>query len=165
MSTIATRPTVQANLANQIRRYSQMFNIDLNHIPEDEYTVSKGGKARTIQAIVAEVVGLNKMVAEILKGDGAGPMPSDEERAAFEAAFATRADCQTAITESAEALARILEKTRDEDLAKTEMAPWGMPMTYLEWSNIAVVHVMYHDGQLNFIQSLNGDDQIHWMEG
>jgi len=92
-------------------------------------------------------------------------MPTDDERAAFEAAFTTRAACQTAITDSAEALARVLESASDEDLAKSELAPWGMPMTFLEWSNIAVVHVMYHDGQLNFIQSLNGDDQIHWMEG
>lgn len=165
MSQTATRVTVQSNLAGQARMYGNMFKVDLKHIPESEYASSKGGKAKSVQAIVAEVIGFNKMAAGILQGKGAGTMPSEEESAAFAKAFNTTAACQSALEESCEELAKAIEATSDEDLTKTQLAPWGMEMTYVDWASIATTHILYHDGQLNFIQSLNGDDQIHWMEG
>ena len=30
-------------------------------------------------------------------------------------------------------------------------------------AQIMVSHIWYHDGQLNYIQSLLGDEKVHWM--
>ncbi|MEZ5162652.1 MAG: hypothetical protein R2688_02665 [Fimbriimonadaceae bacterium] len=47
----------------------------------------------------------------------------------------------------------------DELLNKPITAPFGMEMPVFAIAQIAVSHVWYHDGQLNYIQSLLGDDK------
>ena len=51
----------------------------------------------------------------------------------------------------------------DEALNAVVNAPWGMPTPVFILAQIAVSHIWYHDGQLNYIQSLLGDGEVHWM--
>ncbi len=29
---------------------------------------------------------------------------------------------------------------------------------------IAINHIMYHDAQINYLQSLHGDQEMHWFD-
>jgi hypothetical protein len=37
-------------------------------------------------------------------------------------------------------------------------------MSKFALAHLASIHMMYHDGQLNYIQSLHGDGEIHWRD-
>lgn len=55
-----------------------------------------------------------------------------------------------------------LAQADDERLASMETVPWGDTMPVAMVAHIATSHIWYHDGQLNFIQSLLGDGDYHW---
>jgi len=163
MSDTMTRIDPRAELSGWARQLSHMFCVDLKHIPADAYTQPHGGKARTVSDIVAEVAGLNMMMVSILN-DMAPSMPSDEEKAGYIATLTNVDACTQAITSSCEALAQAIQDTNEDDLTTEVTAPWGMTMSKYAFANIVVNNIWYHDGQLNYLQSLHGDDQIHWME-
>jgi hypothetical protein len=50
-----------------------------------------------------------------------------------------------------------------ERLAEVVMSPFGMEMPVVGIVNVFVNHVWYHDGQLNMLQAMGGDEKVHWM--
>ncbi|MBX3119550.1 MAG: hypothetical protein KF784_10830 [Fimbriimonadaceae bacterium] len=163
MSQTATKIDPKTHLAGWTRQLTGMYANDLKAIDEANYANCPGGCARTVQDVTAEVIGFNYMIAAMLKGESPS-MPSEEERAAFTAKFATTEACIGGIKDSGEALASALESASDETLASDATAPWGDKMPLYSLANIAANHILYHDGQLNYIQSLHGDGKMHWFE-
>lgn len=154
----------KAELASWARQLAHMFVSDIKHLPEGSLTEAQGGKCRNVADIVAEVSGLNMMATSMLTG-AEFAMPSDDERAAFVATLTTKDACITAIQSSADALAQALTDSSDATLNESFTAPWGMTTSKYQFANIAANNMWYHDGQLNFIHMLHGDEQVHWMEG
>lgn len=162
MSTTAVNFNVQSSLGQWIRGVGQMYCKDLDALSDEQFTACCAGKARTPQDFTAEVIGMNFMVAKIIAGE-AQSMPNDEERAAFVASINSREVGKAKMTEACEALAAAVEALPDSDLGTEILTPWGQPMTKYGFANLCAGHVWYHDGQLNYIQSMNGDAEIHWM--
>ncbi len=42
-------------------------------------------------------------------------------------------------------------------------SPFGGPTTVFSMAEFAFLHMMYHDGQLNYLHTLHGDTQMHWQ--
>lgn len=152
----------KVELANWARQLSHMFIADLKHVPDASLTEAQGGKCRTVADIVAEVSGLNMMAVGAITGNGPA-MPTDEERAAYVSTLTSKDACINAIQSSADALAQALSDASDATLSESFTAPWGMTTSKYQFANIAANNMWYHDGQLNFIHMLNGDDKIYWM--
>ena len=163
MSETITRINAKAELAAWTRRIAGMYVADLKALDEAAITASAGGAARTAQEFTAEVTGFNLMVAKKLRGEDA-PSRSDEERAAFTAQFANKDVCISLLTSSAEELANAIETADDDSLVENVELPWGETMTKWALANLCANHIFYHDGQLNLIQSLKGDAEMHWFD-
>lgn len=164
MSETATQLNIGEEVAQWCRRLGGMYAKDLAAIEESKYTVSQGGVARTIADFTSEVCGFNYMVVKALNGLPLS-MPDDDERAAFQAQFADKEFAMRTVVDSANALADAIESASSETLVSTMTTPWGETMNTFTFANIAVNHILYHDAQLNFIQSLDGDGQMHWSDG
>lgn len=162
MSDTALAIDAAQELANWCRRVAGMYVKDLRALSDEGFAKPFGSKTRSAQDFSAEVAGFNGMVASIIGGEKF-EMPSDERRAAYTASLDTRDKAIAAVQASAEALAKAIE-TGGDNLTVMTQAPWGEPLSVFQLATIAVNHMMYHDGQLNFLQSLHGDDQIHWMD-
>ena len=163
MSTTATKIDVKTVLKESIQNAAELMVKDLKHIPEDKLTVSPMGCARSPLAFIAEVVGFNMMVAGLLSGKEA-KMLNEDERTAFENSFTTKEKGSEEIKSSTKMLCDALDNCSEEDLAREVTAPWGMQMKLYKMAQITGSHMMYHDGQLNYIQCLYGDGAFHWME-
>jgi len=50
----------------------------------------------------------------------------------------------------------------DEELDREVTAPWGAPFKALFLAGVVASHMEYHGGQVNYIQSLYGDAEMHW---
>lgn len=154
MSTV-TSISANQSLAQWARNLAEMYAKDLAALTPDQYTTSIGGKCRTAQSVTEEVVGfLGKITAQI---NGAEPTQGEA------ASIATPEAGQEAIKAAADEIATALENASDEKLSSEVTAPWGQPMQLFVFAQIAVNHIWYHDGQINMIQSFNGDEEIHWM--
>jgi len=163
MSTVATTVSVQSLLAGWTRQVARMYAVDLRHLPESKFTSPYGGVCRSAQSFTAEAAGMCLMTAGVVKG-GDIAMPAPEAAEAYGAQFTDPATAGRLLVEAADTLAAALEAASDVDLARQITAPWGAPLAVAELANIAANHLMYHDGHVTFIQMLEGDGEMHWME-
>jgi uncharacterized damage-inducible protein DinB len=44
------------------------------------------------------------------------------------------------------------------------MAPWKEEVTMFMMLTITAAHMMYHDGQVTYLQQLCGDEKMHWFD-
>ncbi len=163
MSDTITRIDAKAELAKWTRQLAGMYVADLKALDESAILNSAGGAARTANDFTAEVAGFNLMTAKRLRGEEV-PERTDEDRAAFTALFSTKDVCVNMLSSSAEELASAIESASDESMAEVVTMPWGQDMSKWELANLCANHILYHDGQLNFIQSLSGDGEMHWFD-
>ena len=164
MSESATAINVRGELANWTRQLGFMYTKDLAALSQEQFTESKGGCSRSAQSVTAEIVGFCGFTAEVVKGNNPpmneGMFSTDE----LKASTATVEAAIAAINEATASLASTIEGADEALLAQEWTAPWGQPMTRFAFALIGVNHIWYHDGQLNYIQAINGDEAVHWME-
>lgn len=163
MSQTASHIDIRSTLAAWARRLGGMFVLDLKAIDESTFAQCPGGCARTIQDIAAEVASINDLMVTIIQGGVPQPR-SEVESAAYKAQFTSKEFAISEIARSTEGLAQAIEQSTEENLARETQAPWGETMTVYELTNLTVNHILYHDGQLNYFQSLHGDGAMHWFD-
>lgn len=92
----------------------------------------------------------------------------DFDAARFEEMRAARAgwtldDCERAARENTEAFCAVVRDFPDDDLQKTLFIPFGggMDSTYADIMMLHAWNMTYHWGQINYIQTLYGDREMH----
>lgn len=162
MSTMTQGIDARAYLAGWLEGLVSMYSADIAAIPDDKWDATFGGCTRSAAAVTADTLGLLAWTTEALKGN----LNDDFEEAMtdrFKAACSTKDGAMNALRSHAEEFSRALSAASDETLNKIVTPPWKMDAPLFMLAQIAVSHVWYHDGQLNYIQCLLGDEKIHWM--
>ncbi|MCX6380148.1 MAG: hypothetical protein NT023_11855 [Armatimonadetes bacterium] len=127
----------KAHLKGMLARIKGLVANDLNAIPVEKRNVSPGGAGRTPLNIVAECAHVNQRCSQYLKTLVPPDRLSPEEREAH-------------------------LNSDDAKWGETTEFPFGRPMTLFGIAELPSVHLMYHDGQLNYIQTLYDDTEVHW---
>jgi hypothetical protein len=138
------------------------FRVDLLAIPEDAIFKSFGGVSRSVADLVFETNQVNKHICQGVRNEPQfewvdGWLKAPET-------WKTKQDVVDAFTEDFERTVKTFEDLTLEELE----APYedeGQMSTRIERCRFITFHTDYHSGQLNFIQSLLGDDTFHWMSG
>ena len=162
MST-ATLPNIKDLTINRLNANVEQYIKDMSFIPDDKLGVVPMGCARPVLEFTAEVIGFNMFVAMALRGE---PMPnmSDEDKAAFYSSVDSRAKAEKMLTDGVSEIITAFEKLSETELMEEVTLYWGAVETKFNIANMAAGHMGYHDGQLNYIQSLFGDGANHWGE-
>jgi hypothetical protein len=160
MSDTAIKIDPKVDLRDTVRNLGALYVADLKHIPEDKLGQVPMGAARTALEFTAEVAGFNALVAKMLRGEEASQ--TMEEHYTPSATVANYAECKEAIEKTTAELAAAIDALDEDGLLKPLTTPWGAPTTAYGIAKMAASHMMYHDGQINYIQSLFGDDTNHW---
>lgn len=133
---------------------------DLSAIPDDKVAVSPGGQARPPADFVYEVAFVNRRFAARLKGTEPPAVPGD----GWIVAPAECRDKPGLISEIEASVQDVLEGLDSrgpeglDDTIDTLRGPW----TVFETAVFVAQHMNYHDAQLNYVQALNGDMEVHW---
>lgn len=135
-----------------------MTSADIRAIPDDKWTATYGGCTKSAKDAVQETVGLLEWTTAALKGN----VGTDYSGNSSVDCSSKDAAC-AALAAAVESLSAALGAASDEALLAEVTPPWQMPAPLFMIAQIAVSHIWYHDGQLNYIQMLLGDDKIHWM--
>lgn len=147
-------------LVKRISDAASCFTADLNAMPAESLDKSHGGKARTAYDLTYEVVGLNRVVAARAKGLD---FPFDDSEGWVRApeAYKNKAnaieDFESSVADLNEALSQVTQERLD--------APVDTPFGAIPLGRLAEIvprHIMYHSGQLNYIQTWLGDEEFHW---
>ncbi len=138
------------------------FRVDLLAIPEEAMFKSFGGCSRSIADLVFETGQVDKHICQGVRGETQfewvdGWLKAPET-------WKTKQQVVDAFTESSEQTIKTFDDLTLEELE----APYedgGKTTTRMERCRFITFHTDYHSGQINFVQSLLGDDKFHWLAG
>ena len=136
-----------------------VFRADLEALPEEAFERHFGGKTRTVADIVCEVNLVNDHIGLTLRREPLFDWPegwitAPEDKRSKPAVLAS-------LQESSERILKTIEAMSPEELAAKFTTEHGETDGY-ERCRFISLHLWYHSGQLNFIQTLLGDDGWHW---
>ena len=154
----------QLDLAAHLRAttktaYDNLVN-DLNALDEDKASDSLDEALRPAIKVVAECGSVNGLLADLV-ATGAATSPSPDERAAYYASVTTRAGALTELEKGTQKLYAAIAGVAPDRWGETVQTPLGS-MTLLGAASFAAQHMMYHDGQINYLHMLHGDTEMHW---
>lgn len=152
----------RAHYAGWVMSCADFFAKDLAALTQEQFDGTYGGVTRSPRNIATEVAVLTSGTVKIVQG-GDLAMPSDEVMASTEAELDTPAKAGHAVKAAAVELAKAVKAASDEDLAREIAMPWGQAFSVYALAHLTATHIMYHDGQINYVQSINGDKEVHWF--
>jgi len=140
-------------------RALSIFDQDLEAIPSEAVDKCLGGKARTVADIVHEVNLVNEDIRRNMIGEPVGEWPDGWITAPEN--LRTKEAVLAAFRETSDRLKATITGWTDDDLAAKVTTEHG-ETDRSERCRFITLHLWYHSGQLNFIQTLLGDDGWHW---
>ncbi|MBS1718259.1 MAG: DinB family protein [Armatimonadetes bacterium] len=151
----------QTPAAKSLAGACKIFRQDLEALPEDAYCKQFGPATRTVADIVFEVNMVNDHVSMEIRGEKPFEWPEDGWVKA-PTDFNTKAIVLDAFNKSAQAAMDTANGLTAEQMEEPMTKDDGSPTTRAERCRFMGLHMWYHSGQLNFIQTLLGDDAWHW---
>jgi len=140
-----------------------MFLKDIGYIPADKLDVSPMAQAKTPKAMTVECAALFRGLTSVV-GGADFKRPTPEDRAAYLAKFKTTDEAKAEFAAAADGLLAAVAAMDVAAMDREVTAPWGAQVPLGTMLFLAINHTSYHDGQLNYIQMLYGDNAFHWME-
>lgn len=149
------------DVTERIQFARTLYLADLQAMPHEMLARQCGGKARTGYDVTYELAGMYSHFADLLRA-GSGSIPGPSGWITAPAEFCNPATATEALASSLDRFTAALQAYPGSACQDQYPSPVG-PFTPLGMANLAVWHTMYHSGQLNFIQTLCGDDRFHWV--
>ena len=154
---------VKESLIGLTLQAKEFLTKDLKAIPADKQNTVFGGCSRSALNMVAECAGNCDVMSKILTGTSI-ETSSPEVRAVFFGSFDTQEKVLAFLDEKVASLVEVI-KNLDEDTLGDDCPdfPFGK-MNRFGIAQLPGVHMMYHDGQLNYIHTLLNDSAVHWTD-
>ncbi len=147
-------------------RANDRLIADLRAVPEESRAVSPGGVARSPYSVALECGIINTRIAAALEGKSLPATPAHGEYDTMLTHLPTFEAVAEFVTHETLVLKFAVRKIDPTRWGETlEIFPSRPAMTRFDAVLLALNHMSYHDGQLNFVHLLSGDSKIHWQAG
>lgn len=133
---------------------------DLNAMSEEALTTSPGGCARTPADFTYEIIVINRRIEKRLKGEDPGPFQFEGWLKA-PAELNNKQSLIAEFTSSCTAIEAALNAIAPDEMLRTIQLPKDTTTPY-DLVRFTAYHMGYHDAQLNYIQALADDGEMHW---
>ena len=145
--------------ARSLQTSCKMFLQDLQALPEEAFDKSFGPKTRTVADIVYEVNMVNDHVGMVLRGEEPFVWPDGWITAPE--GFRSKSVVIESFEAATDRILGTIAGYTDAEM-ETSVETEDGTTTRSERARFMALHLWYHSGQLNFIQTLLGDDGWHW---
>jgi hypothetical protein len=135
---------------------------DLDAMTHEQLASPFAGNARSGYDFTYEVALVNRKLAERIAGQEP-EWPQSEGWVTAPAEFCTKDACRSELAESCDAVIAALQ-ARGPEGALAELTTKRGPSSPYETAAFAAMHTMCHAAQLNYIQTLHGDTEMHWKQ-
>ena len=152
--------TLKEHLVGKLEFAKKAYLGDLNAMDEGQLTSTSGGSSRTPADFTYEIVVINNRISKRMRGEDPGEFKFDGWVKApedFQSKDTIVAELDKSVTEIIDAFAKVPD---DEMFRKIE-TPSGETCP-MDLAGFAATHMTYHDAQLNYIQAMKGDEEMHW---
>lgn len=151
---------IKSHIAERITSARDTYINDLTALDHAALVQSPGGAARTPYDFTYEVVFVNRRITTRLKGG----VPEAFDFAGWIVAPEEFCDKDVAIRELKASATEVLDAWNacaDAELDTPIETPSGATSA-IKVASLCATHMTYHDAQLNYLQALLGDDEMHW---
>ncbi|HLK14525.1 MAG TPA: DinB family protein [Fimbriimonadaceae bacterium] len=145
---------------NALKGACKNFLKDLNALPEDAFLRNFGGVARNVADIVYEVDLVNDHIGMVMRQEEPFPWPEGGWITA-PAELKTKEEVIRAFVTSSDRILATVAGFSSSDLEAPLKTDDGETNRF-ERCRFMTLHLWYHAGQLNFIQTMLGDAEWHW---
>lgn len=152
--------TLRNILKSKLEGALYLYNKDLDALSHDDLYKAYGGATRRPADFTYEVGFVNRRVATSLRGEDPGKWPYETWVTAGDEAQ-DKAGLSAYFTQTTQELIDALGNLSDEELTGERLID-GENKPLVDSVYLALNHMFYHSGQLNYVQSLNGDGEFHW---
>jgi hypothetical protein len=152
--------TATETLKGMLSMATHFYISDLKASTAEQMTSKPGGAHRCPYDFTYELVKLNALMAARLRGE----TPPEGGGDGYITAPAEFCDVETAAAGlqcSVDGVMAALDALDDAGLQET-FDMWGRTWTKMQLATLCGLHMMYHDGQLNYVQTAGGDLAVHW---
>ncbi len=139
----------------------QLFTTDVNAMSNEALSDSCGGVSRCGHDMIFEITGmLHHFTGLLASGSGsitgpAGGFPVAPDSAKDNAAaLAGLGAANEGFLQALKSNTALFDQLFDSPIGK---------MSPLSLGNLVILNVTYHSGQLNYIQTIQGDGEFHWF--
>jgi hypothetical protein len=154
-------PKLQQQAAKMTRHAWEGLMCTAAFVPEEKRDWVPQGKARTLHDILAECAVLPGRWHTFLLGNDPLPPPDREGYERAKAELNTLEKIRAAGDAAIARLCEQIEAIPDDRLDEERAMPWGQTMTLADRLFICYWNLTYHDGQVNYLQMLLGDTEMH----
>lgn len=152
---------IRTHVMKQIDQGVACYLADLEAMSDELLAQEPGRSARSAYDMTFEVCYIHRRITKRLKGEPLEPLDMSKGWMRAPEEFRNKGAAMTEVKESAAAVVAALEV--ETDFERVIPLPSGATSP-LDLASLVAVHVMYHDAQLNYIQSLNDDKAMHWSD-
>lgn len=152
---------IQKSAVSVVKGACTILLKDIKSMPEEAFTKSFGPETRTAADIIYEVILVNDHIGMVIRGEDPFEWP-DGGWIKAPAEFCTKEIILTSFENSSAKTIATVEAFTGEDLSSTVETEHGQT-TKFERCQFMALHMWYHSGQLNFIQTLLGDGKWNWV--
>lgn len=152
---------LRTHIAQRIENAKKFYVKDLESSTHEFLARSPGGKARSVYDFTYEVVKVNEMFVGRLTGETIPSGLPDEGWATAPAEFCNKETCIAAVNRTMDACLEAWNALPEEKLTTPQQGENG-EFTCLGIASMVATHAMYHDAQINYLQALAGDEEVHW---
>src|SRR4051812_410897 len=154
---IDTKKTAHAGLKSAF----SLFLKDLQALPDEAFDRKFSDKTRTVADIVYEVNLVNDHIGMVIRGEKPFDWPEEQWIKAPED-YRCKDVVIAGFEKSSQKTLDTVEAFTKEQMEETIQTEEG-ETTRFDRCRFMTFHTWYHGGQLNFIQTLIGDDTWHWV--
>ena len=147
-----------SHLSGLLRQAATFYSKDVMALSDEAFNSSFAGKARRPVDFTYEVIYVNRRIAAMFRGEEFGA--SGEGWMVAPEGWNSREQAVEELKASVDEVISEWEKLTDEQ--RLEKKGEGMFAAPYDRMTMACVHMFHHGGQLNYVQSLHGDDEMHW---
>lgn len=136
----------------------------LRAVPADKLEWQPAETSRHALDLAREIAWCPLWSAELLEGKPFEWSPEiQEQMKAKDSQWKTVADCERVFAEHFARYEAVVSALSDEDLAKTQFLPFdgGRDHSYKELAAFPHWNIVYHQGQVAYIQTLYGDGNMY----
>jgi hypothetical protein len=151
---------LKSYVRGEIEQARDLYLKDIAALSDVALATSPGGVARTPYNFTYEIVVINKRFATRLRGEDPGAF-DPTAWATVPDEFQNRDKMTAEFTDSMNSVLAALEAIPGEEMDRE--IPTGSGTTSpFDLGLFCATHTGYHGAQLNYIQALNGDAEMHW---
>jgi len=147
----------QETIALLLEQGIEAFTAAVDSTPDDKFDWKPEPTARTAREVACEIV---VMFIKTVKNLETRTLDTEYMSYMEELLPLSRAELITKAKDSLVPLTAAIKAFPTEELEVVIPSPWG-DMTFFEQMSYAYWNMMYHTGQINYIQTLYGDKDMH----